>query len=265
MRRASASTAWRRRCRARCGFAGTPEQPVRAAAPWVDFGTASLLALGVVGGAARARDDRTRTIGGRRVAAHGADLFQPDPDRRGCAQSSIASRRSTAARRRDRPTSIKAKDGWITVAVNGDPLFRRAAKLIGAPEWLDGSAIRQRQGARRQWRDHQRARRRHGSRQRTSAEAIAAFEGARVPAGPVYRPREALDDPHVKRRRFFCRAWTSRASAMRKIAATPVKLHDTPGEVRRARRSLGEHTDQILRELGYSPAEIDALKQEGAV
>ncbi len=47
MRGASDSTAWRRRCRARRNFSGSEDQPVRSAAPWVDFGTASLLALGV--------------------------------------------------------------------------------------------------------------------------------------------------------------------------------------------------------------------------
>ncbi len=101
------------------------------------------------------------------------------------------------------PSDIyRAKDGWITVAVNGDPLFRRVARLIGAPEWLDdprfasdkargdnGEIISERVGA---W-----------VSEKTSAEAIAAFEGARVPAGPVYRPRETLDDTHIAGGDFF--------------------------------------------------------------
>ncbi len=49
-----------------------------------------------------------------------------------------------------------------------------------------------------------------------------------------------------------------------KVAATPVKLHGTPGTVRRRPPTLGEHTDEVLRELGFSAMEIAALKQEGA-
>jgi crotonobetainyl-CoA:carnitine CoA-transferase CaiB-like acyl-CoA transferase len=243
-------------------FAGTPEQPVRAAAPWVDFGTASLLALGVAA-ALRARETT-----GRGQMVEGALLrtaltyFSPtliEEDVLKLDRQPTLNRSQTAG-----PSDIyKAKDGWITVAVNGDPLFRRAAKLIGAPEWLDdprfasdkargdnGAVISERVGA---W-----------VAQRSSAEAIAAFESARVPAGPVYRPRQTLDDPHVKAGGFFTEIdfpGIGRAP----VAATPVKLHDTPGEIRARPPMLGEHTDLVLRELGYSAAEIAALKQQGAV
>ena len=154
-------------------------------------------------------------------------------------------------------------DGWITVAVNGDPLFRRVARLIGAPEWLDdprfasdkargdnGEIVSARVGA---W-----------VAERTSSEAIAAFEAARVPAGPVNTPRQALDDAHVRAGDFFAEI-DFPGIGKAPVAATPVKLHSTPGEVRNRPPTLGEHTDQVLRELGYSPAEIDALKQNGAV
>ncbi len=243
-------------------FAGTPEQPVRAAAPWVDFGTASLLALGVAA-ALRARETT-----GRGQMVEGALLrtaltyFSPtliEEEVLKLDRQPTLNRSQTAG-----PSDIyKAKDGWITVAVNGDPLFRRAARLIGAPEWLDdprfasdkargdnGAVISERVGA---W-----------VAERSSDEAIAAFESARVPAGPVYRPRQTLDDPHVKAGGFFTEV-DFPGIGKAPVAATPVKLHDTPGEVRARPPMLGEHTDLVLRELGYSAAEIAALKQEGAV
>jgi crotonobetainyl-CoA:carnitine CoA-transferase CaiB-like acyl-CoA transferase len=243
-------------------FAGTPEQPVRAAAPWVDFGTASLLALGVAA-ALRARETT-----GRGQLVEGALLrtaltfFSPtliEEDFLKLDRQPTLNRSQTAG-----PSDIyRTKDGWITVAVNGDPLFRRVARLIDAPDWIDdprfasdkargdnGEAISARVGA---W-----------VAAKTSAEAVAAFERARVPAGPVYHPRETLDDPHIKGGDFFA-AVNFPGVGDAKVAATPVKLHATPGEVRARPPVLGEHTDLVLRELGYSAAEIDALKQEGAV
>jgi len=243
-------------------FAGTPEQPVRAAAPWVDFGTASLLALGV-SAALRARETT-----GRGQLVEGALLrtaltfFSPtliEEDFLKLDRQPTLNRSQTAG-----PSDIyRAKDGWITVAVNGDPLFRRVARLIGAPEWLNdprfasdkargdnGKAISERVGA---W-----------VAEKTSADAIAAFEGARVPAGPVYRPRETLADAHIKGGDFFASV-NFPGLGDTKVAATPVKLHETPGEVRVRPPVLGEHTDLVLRELGFSTAEIDALKQEGAI
>ena len=243
-------------------FAGTPDQPVRAAAPWVDFGTASLLALGVASAL------RAREATGRGQLVEGALLrtaltyFSPtliEEEVLKINRQPTLNRSQTSG-----PSDVyRTKDGWITVAVNGDPLFRRAAKLIGATEWLDdprfasdkargdnGAIISERVGA---W-----------VAGRTSADAIAAFEAARVPAGPVNTPREALNDPHIRAGDFFAEV-DFPGIGKSPVAATPVKLHGTPGEVRSRPPMLGEHTDQILQELGYSKAEIDALKQEGAV
>jgi len=243
-------------------FSGHEDQPVRCATPYVDFGTASLLALGVMA-ALRVRDET-----GRGQLVEGALLrtamtyFSPtlieeavlNLDRK-----PTLNRSQTAG-----PSDIfRTKDGWITVAVNGDPLFRRVAKLIGAPEWLgdarfasdkargdNGEIISARVGA---W-----------CAGRTSNEAIAAFEAARVPAGPVNTMREAMDDPHFRASDIFASVdfpGIGRAP----VAATPVKLHTTPGTVRTRAPLLGEHTDEVLSGLGYSAGEIEGMRKEGVV
>lgn len=243
-------------------FAGTEEQPVRAAAPWVDFGTASLLALGI-SAALRARqtNGRGQLVEGAllRTALTYFSTMLIEESVLKLGRAPTLNRAQTAA-----PSDIyRTKDGWIIVAVNGDPLFRRLARLIGAPEWLEdprfvndklrgdnGDAI---SGRMSEW-----------CASRTSAEAIAALEGARVPAGPVYQMAETIADPHVRSQDFFTQV-NFPGLPEAPIAATPVKLHTTPGTVRRRPPVLGEHTDEILRELGYSKAEIAALRNEGAV
>jgi len=243
-------------------FSGTDDQPVRAAAPYVDFGTASLTALGIVT-ALRARDQtgKGQLVEGALLRTaltfFSTMLIEEAVTKPGRAPT--LNRGQTSG-----PSDIyRTKDGWITVAVNGDPLFRRVARLIGATEWLEDRRFAS-----------DKSRGDHGeiiSKRmqdwcvgRSSAEAIAAFEAARVPAGPVYRMRETLDDPHVKGGDFFASV-DYPGIGPAPVAATPVKLHATPGEVRKRPPMLGEHNDEVLGELGYSGEEIAAFKEDGTV
>jgi crotonobetainyl-CoA:carnitine CoA-transferase CaiB-like acyl-CoA transferase len=243
-------------------FAGTEEQPVRAAAPYVDFGTASLLALGVMA-ALRSRDQtgKGQLVEGAliRTAMTFFSHMLIEEAVTHIGRKPTLNRAQTAG-----PSDVyKTKDGWITVAVNGDPLFRRVCRLIGAEEWIgdarfssdkargdNGAVISERVGA---W-----------VCERTNDEAIAAFEGARVPAGPVYTMAEALADPHVQASDIFTDV-DFPGIGTAPIAATPVKLHSTPGSVRRRPPVLSEHSDAVLGELGYSASEIAALKADGVV
>ena len=250
---------------AMCGsawFSGTEDQPVRAAAPWVDFGTASLLALGVVAAL------RERERSGRGQLVEGALLrtaisfFSPmliEESLLKLARQPTLNRSQTAA-----PSDIyRTRDGWVTIAVNGDPLFRRVAKLIGAPEWIEDVRF----ASDKSRGDHGAiisARISEWCASRSTSEVISACEAARVPAGPVYRMRETLDDPHVRASDILTEI-DFPGIGTAPIAATPVKLHATPGEIRRRPPLLGEHNAEILGELEFTDAEIAAFRKDGTV
>ncbi|MBU6443495.1 MAG: CoA transferase [Alphaproteobacteria bacterium] len=245
-----------------CWYSGSADQPMRSASSYVDFGTASLLAFGVMTALrARAQTGRGQLVEGallRTAMTYFSPLLIEEAvlhlDRK-----PTLNRNQNAA-----PHDVfRAKDGWITVAVNGDPLFRRVASLIGAEDWLGDPRFAS-DKARGDHSEIVSRRLREWCAARTCAEAIAALEAARVPAGPVYRPREAIEDAQVKAAGFFVDVdypGIGRAP----VAATPVKLQATPGSVRSRPPLLGEHTAAVLAELGYSPAEIAAMRSGNVV
>jgi len=101
--------------------------------------------------------------------------------------------------------------------------------------------------------------------QRTTDEALKELEVAKIPAGPLYTPQQALDDAHIRQAGLL--ADTDYPGVVRRVplAPTPVDLSETPGRFRHRAPTLGEHTDAILVELGYSAAEIDTFRRDTVV
>lgn len=102
-------------------------------------------------------------------------------------------------------------------------------------------------------------------RTKTSPEWIAIFQEIGVPTGPIKTIPEVLeDDPHVKARQMVVEVNHPTIGPM-KTLGVPVKLSETPGGVTRAAPTLGQHTVQVLVELGYSLEEIDGLREAGVI
>jgi crotonobetainyl-CoA:carnitine CoA-transferase CaiB-like acyl-CoA transferase len=101
--------------------------------------------------------------------------------------------------------------------------------------------------------------------ERTTAEALAELEAARVPAGPVYSPRQALGDAHIRAAGLLADTAYPGLPRPAPLAPTPVDLSETPGQFRHRAPTLGEHTDAILAELGYTPADIARLRTANVV
>jgi formyl-CoA transferase len=96
---------------------------------------------------------------------------------------------------------------------------------------------------------------------RTLDEVLRAMEQAEVPAGRIYSAADIAADPHYAARGMIREIVAGDGEPLKVPGVIP-KLSATPGEIRTAAPKLGEHTDEVLKELGYRPEEILSLKQK---
>lgn len=98
----------------------------------------------------------------------------------------------------------------------------------------------------------------------STAEWMTRFEAIGVPAGPVYDLKAVYADPQVQAREMRVELEHTRAGRISHIGI-PVKLSETPGTIRRPAPMLGEHTDEILRELNLDEKQIANLRAASVV
>ncbi|MEE2775310.1 MAG: CoA transferase [Acidobacteriota bacterium] len=244
-------------------LSGEEDEPCRLFYPWVDFTTAILTAFGTVS----ALFERQKSGKGQQV--EGSLLASSLTVANGTLieQAVIEANRVATGNRGQTAATVdcfRTKDGWVQVLTIGQPLFERWVRLMGEEEWLDdprfaddlargdnGVVISERM---QRWCD-----------ERTTAEVLAELDEARLPAGPVYSPQQALDDPHVQAMQFMKPVDYPGLPKPAPVADTPVRLSATPGQIRHRAPQLGEHTEEVLGELGYSSDDIASLRAEQVV
>jgi len=244
-------------------MSGTPEQPVKAYPPFIDFGTASLAAFGTL--AALYHKQRT----GEGQIVEGSLFNTALTMMNGTAIEQSAIQRNRVATLNRSQTSAPAdtfqtKDGWVLVQTVGGPLFKRWADLIGEEHWLDDPRFKDdiTRGDHGELISERLA---HWCAERSSAEVLAAMEQARIPAGPVMSPQQVLDDPHIAAKGLFQPVDYPGLEQPAPLMTTPVELSATPGQIRHRAPTLGEHTDEIMSGLGYSASAIAELKAKRVV
>ncbi|TAL98138.1 MAG: CoA transferase [Paraburkholderia sp.] len=153
--------------------------------------------------------------------------------------------------------------GYVVIAGNSDPIFRRLMQVIGRDDLADDPALAHNDGRAAQSTMLDAAIAAWTSRHATG-DILAALERAQVPAGRIYSIADIVADPHYAARGMLLQASLPDGTPVRMPGIVP-KLSDTPGAVRWQGPTLGEHTDPVLAELGFSAPEIEQLRRAGAV
>jgi crotonobetainyl-CoA:carnitine CoA-transferase CaiB-like acyl-CoA transferase len=158
---------------------------------------------------------------------------------------------------------FRTADGWVNIAGPGGRLLRNFCKAIGLPELpadprFDSPA--KRFAHRAELNEIVAAR----LRTRTTAEWIAALNEVGVPCGPVYRMDEVFADPQVTHLRMTASVEHPALGPLALIR-NAVTMNDAAPSVRAPTPEAGQHTDEVLRELGLAPAEILELRRKGVL
>jgi len=158
---------------------------------------------------------------------------------------------------------FKTRDGYITLGATGEKRWRKFCEVLNAPEWLEDPRFGS-NGGRYEHR-LELAELIGGKLQaNTSDQWEQILNDNGIPAGPIYRLDQALDHPQVIHRDMIVERPHPIMGTVR-LLGLPVKLSETPGAIQRVPPGLGEHTDEILRELGLSDTERARLQASGVI
>lgn len=159
--------------------------------------------------------------------------------------------------------ALRAADNWFTVGANNDRLFEGLCRAIGRPELTADPRFAGRVERLRNRRALA-AEIEKATVTEPRAHWLKRLDAEGVPAGPINTYPEALADSHTLARQMVVDLVHPGAGPI-KALGVPVKLSETPGAVDRPAPLLGQHTTEILTELGYTEAEQADLRARGIV
>jgi formyl-CoA transferase len=164
------------------------------------------------------------------------------------------------------PTSIptgvyKTKDGHINIAVFGGKIWERFCEALGAPEWIqdDRSKDKMARSKNRNWLNYEIEQR---LQHETSDYWIEKLNEAGVACGRINNIQQAFEEPQVKHLGILQEVVSPRLGKQT-LMGQPVVLSRTPSKIARSTPRRGEHTEEVLREIGIDPASLTRMKEAG--
>ena len=242
---------------------GLPGQgPVRAGIPIADLSAGLLCALGIL----VALIEREQSGEGQAVETSllEAQIFMLDfQAARWLIKGEIPPQAGN-----NHPTSIptgvfKTADGHINIASPGQAMWERLARAIDASALLQKPEY-ETPATRLKNRDALNADIEKHLSGRTSAEWIKQLNAAGVPCGPIYRIDEVFADPQVEHVGIV-RSIKNKDGKNLRVVGQPIKLSRTPSKIAAPPPEFGQHTDEVLKEFGFSAKEIDALRRKNVI
>ncbi len=152
---------------------------------------------------------------------------------------------------------------YVLIAANGDSLFKRLMDLIGRNDLGNDPELARNDGrAKRadaideaigQW-----------TSQRTLEEILAALQSIAVPAGRIYSAKDIAEDPHYRARGVIETIESADGLKVEMPGIIP-RLSQNPGQIRHRAPTLGEHTESILMQHGFTAEQIQTLRDAGVL
>ncbi|MCI0439257.1 MAG: CoA transferase [Chloroflexi bacterium] len=242
------------------GFPDMP--PAKVGVPMADLNTGLYSAFGIL----TAYINRLRTGEGQLIDASLLDSaisYTVYESSTYFATGQVATPKGSAHQMLAPYQAFATRDGYINIGAANQANWERMCRAIGREDLLEDSRFVS-NAERMAHKDALTAILEETFDGNTTAHWVELLEKAGVPCGPIYNIKQVYDDPHVQSRNMVVEMEHPIAGHIRNIGI-PIKLTATPGAVRRPSPVLGQHTDEVLSEYGYSEGEIARLKDSGAV
>jgi crotonobetainyl-CoA:carnitine CoA-transferase CaiB-like acyl-CoA transferase len=159
--------------------------------------------------------------------------------------------------------AVRCADGYITLGAANERLFRRLCEVLGQTEWGAEAAFAD-NASRVRNRDALAARIESITVTQPRAHWLALLDANDIPCGPINDYAQVFADPQVLARGMVVETEHPALGHLRTLGS-PIKMSATPPDVSRRAPQLGEHTDEVLVEAGYSASEIGVLRSAHAI